>query len=60
MSRILWMLVSVIFVCGLVVGPLTPSSTKPDQQSPAVVRQETSVDWCCVARLSCCVLPPGK
>jgi hypothetical protein len=60
MSKTRWIVVSLILVCGLVVGPLPPALVKTHQQCVAVVRQDRPLDWCCLAGLSCCVIPPGQ
>ena len=54
-----WILVCLLFVCGLVVGPFASASVTSDRQSAAVVRQDRAVDWCCLAGLSCCVINGG-
>jgi len=60
MSKSRWILVSAVVAFLMAVGPLTTTSVSVNAQHFAAERQEREIDWCCLAGLSCCIMPPNQ
>jgi len=60
MSKTRWMIVllglSYVLGGGASIGVLPSRDSRP----LTLAQQQSSVDWCCVAGLSCCTIPPKQ
>lgn len=58
MSKTQWIIVlmGLSYVFG--VGEITEGLSSRDSPPIVSAQQESSVDWCCVAGLSCCTIGP--
>lgn len=60
MSNTRWILVLAAVVFLIAVGLPTTISVSVKAQHLIAERQERRTDWCCLAGLSCCIIPPGQ
>jgi hypothetical protein len=59
MSRNRRILLFVALASVIALGPLTTTSPSVASQYLAADKEQTT-DWCCVAGLSCCIIPPNQ
>ena len=60
MSKTRWILVCAAIAYLMALGPLTINSVSIDTQQVAAETQRREVDWCCLAGLSRCTIPPHQ
>ncbi|HYU99718.1 MAG TPA: hypothetical protein VE977_12880 [Pyrinomonadaceae bacterium] len=60
MSKTRWILVLAAVAFLMAVGPLTTTSVSVNALHLVAERQEREIDWCCLAGLSCCIIPPTQ